>query len=118
MNSMPKTARRRRADELELIASIPGMAATETCYGAGECRLTPSWVKGDRIHRQNASIFVPKTEQGHDADNLPCMLARRRAVRVTERVNVVLSRRGQNGQNSPQNAGKIHVENDMAPQSR
>jgi hypothetical protein len=95
MNSMPKSARRRRADELELIASIPGMAATGTCYRTGEYRLTPSRVKADRIHRQNAPIFVPKTERRRDADNLPRMLARRREMRVTERVNVVFGRMGQ-----------------------
>jgi hypothetical protein len=33
--------------------------------------LTPSRVKTDRIHRQNAANFMPKAARGRDADNLP-----------------------------------------------
>jgi hypothetical protein len=47
---------------------------------------------------------MPKTERRRDADNLPRRLARRRADRVTERVNVVFGR-------SAQQKDIIHREN-------
>jgi len=72
-----------------------GAAARDTSYGTGENRMEPLRPKTDVIHREIASIFVPKTGRGLDADNLPCMSARRRATRVTERVNIDLNRSGQ-----------------------
>jgi hypothetical protein len=71
-----------------------GAAARDTSYRTGEDRFDPLRPKTDINHREYASIFVPKTERGLDADNLRCMSARRRATRVTERVKIVLNRSG------------------------
>jgi hypothetical protein len=96
---MPKNERRHDADNLRCM--LARRRATQS-YKTGESRLTSCRIKNDIIHRRNTSVFKPKTEQRRETDNLQCMLARRRANGVTERVNVQTCRAAKFGHNSPQ----------------
>jgi hypothetical protein len=72
--------------------------------------------QAETIRRQHASIFVPKTERGRTAGTLPRELGRRRAIRVTERVNLILGARAQTNIIHRNYFKNIHVGANMAPQ--
>jgi hypothetical protein len=85
------------ADKLSRICCRAGVAERDASYGMGECRLTPSRVKTDVIHRQNRMKIRVDATRRRDADKLPrnvAAVAWPSGMPVTEWVNVAWSRQG------------------------